>query len=306
MSQDLDNNAGGSFAVFSGQAPKIDSQHASYQQVARAIGYLVEHQHGQPSLADLAAAVGLSEFHLQRSFSRWAGVSPKQFLQFLTKEHAKQLLQDNSVLESSLASGLSGSSRLHDLLVKWEGVTPGEIRKAGKGLEIHYGIHSTPFGYCLLAQSQRGICKLAFFDEEPQMLTLIDELNADWARAEIIEDHTAGVEVCAQIFAPFDQARDTSSVTTIHLLLQGSPFKLQVWEALLRVPPSSVCAYQHIAEAMNRPSAARAVASAIANNRIAYLIPCHRVIRSTGALSEYRWGQTRKAAIIAREQCIRH
>lgn len=309
MPQCSDNAIDRSFAHFSVNNVQTKAEHRNYQRVASAIDYLVEHQQSQPTLGDLSSAMGSSESHLQRLFSDWAGVSPKQFLQFLTKEYAKQLLKDETVLNASAGSGLSGPGRLHDLLLKWESVTPGEIRQAGQGMVIRYGVHSTPFGYCLLAHSERGICKLGFFDQQMQLTDLVSELKSDWRSARLIDDRAAGAELCAQIFAPLrtpgKRCREGSAAKPINLLLQGSPFKLQVWEALLRVPESSVCSYQNIAQAMHRPSATRAVASAIGANRIAYLIPCHRVIRSTGALSQYRWGASRKAAMIACEQRVK-
>ncbi len=273
--------------------------HRHYHTVAKAIRYLNEHQLKQPSLKELAAAVNMSEFHLQRTFTEWAGVSPKQFLLYLTKENSKKVLKEYSVMQSALKSGLSGSSRLHDLFISYESITPGEYKNNGKGLQIHYGIHSCLFGFCLIAATSRGLCKLAFFDDELESDMYIAELREEWKGANLHFDDEQTGEYFKRIFLT-----DCSQDKPIHLLLKGTPFKLQVWQALLKLPEGQLATYSHIADAMNQPKAVRAVASAIASNPIAYLIPCHRVIRNTGVLNEYRWGKERKAAMIAREQSV--
>lgn len=275
---------------------KQTDSHAHYEKVEQAIRYIVDHHLQQPSLKELADAVGMSEFHFQRMFTQWAGVSPKQFLQYLTKEHAKQALRTSSVLDAALASGLSGSSRLHDLFITYESVTPGEYRSWGNGIQIDYGVHSCQFGYCFLAVTQRGICKLAFFDTDQELSILIKELHNEWKNAVIREAVSVTQKTLDLIF---NQSHQTGR---LHMLLKGTPFRVQVWQALLNIPEGKLASYQHIAESIGKPSSARAVASAIANNQIGYLIPCHRVIRGTGALSEYRWGKIRKAALIGWEK----
>jgi len=287
--------------------PAVSSGHANYQRIAKAIEFLVTEQQSQPSLKQLAAYVGISEHHLQRTFSDWAGVSPKQFLQYLTKEYAKQQLKQQAVMPSALAVGLSGSSRLHDLLIHCEGVTPGEYRSAGRGLDIRYGVHNSPFGYCFIALTPRGLCKLSFFDQTEHNDTAtefeqtLSELKQEWPNARIEENRAATLDVAQRVF-PSELSRTSVDAAPLKLFLKGSPFQLQVWEALLKVPPGNMRSYQHIADAMGKPSAVRAVASAIARNPLAYLIPCHRVIRSTGVFNNYRWGTDRKTAMLGWEQ----
>lgn len=292
-------------------SPSLEQAHSHYAMVARVIEYLVEHHTLQPSLAELAAFVGVGEHHLQRVFSQWAGVSPKQFLKCLTVEYAKGQLQRLPVLESALASGLSGSGRLHDLFISCESVTPGEYKSGGRGLTIEYGSAPTPFGFGFVARCERGVCKLAFFDEPVVLPRLYSELKKSWPNATLINNPLAGTEVCNTIFQSVkNNVNDTGSAVhgagagSIHLLLKGTPFRLQVWQALLALPEGHLTSYQQVAESMGRPNSVRAVASAIANNDIGLLIPCHRVIRSTGALSEYRWGKVRKQALIGWEHTL--
>lgn len=273
-------------------------QQENYQRVARAIHYLNEHQQAQPSLSELASYIGVSEFHLQRIFSEWAGVSPKQFLQFLTKENAKRLLRESSVLDAALACGLSGSGRLHDLMIKAERVTPGEYRSRGQGLQIVYGSCPSPFGYCFIAANHRGVCKLAFFDSPVGEAALLAELQDEWAAAELQRDDSQVAAIYQSMFA----AKSAGKPLTV--LLKGTEFQMKVWEALLAIPLGEVCSYQQLAESMGMPSSTRAVASAIARNNIAYLIPCHRVIRGSGEFSQYRWGGERKQAMLLREHSL--
>ena len=275
---------------------KLSPEHKHYQSIARAIRFLVENRKEQPSLKDVSAALNMSEYHLQRQFTKWAGVSPKQFLQYLSKEHAKQQLRHSSVMEAAWDSGLSGASRLHDLLITHESITPGEYKKHGAGLCISYGIHSSPFGYCFIAVTDRGVCKLSFFDQFDQYDVLLAELTSEWSKATIKFDERATSESFAKIFS-----KANSEMSNIHLVLKATPFRLLVWEALLKIPDGSLISYQQVANSINKPTAVRAVASAIANNRIGYLIPCHRVIRESGALGGYRWGIERKIAIIGSE-----
>ena len=282
-------------SIQSSNSDKVEASH-HYRQITKAIEYLATHREQQPDLDELAAHVGMSPHHLQRVFSAWAGVSPKRFMQFLTKEHAKQMLRQHSVMDTALAAGLSGTSRLHDLMVTCEGMTPGEYQKYGQGLVIYYGVHASPFGQCLLASTDRGICKLAFFDQSDEQAVLESELHSEWASAEIIRDDNRTQSLLTTIFSnnPLDKK-------PLHLLLKGSPFQLKVWEALLAIPPGQLVAYNQVAEAAGSPAAVRAVSSAIARNNIGFLIPCHRVIRQSGELGGYRWGASRKQAMIGWE-----
>lgn len=272
----------------------------TYNKVAKAIQFFVENQASQPGLKDISAYLHLSEYHLQRLFSDWVGVSPKQFLQFLTKESAKVQLARHSVVDASYRAGLSGSGRLHDLLLRWEGVTPGEYKTKGAGLDIIYGHGPSPFGCCFIAQTKRGICQLAFYDADDQFSFYEDELKASWCGAKLIRDDEAAKQSLYSIFPQGDSFVEGGQ-KTLRLLMKGTPFQVKVWEALLTVPEGQVCTYQDIANGIGSPSSVRAVASAIARNNIGFLIPCHRVIRSTGAFSNYRWGVERKMAMIGWE-----
>lgn len=278
---------------------EIIEDHANYMIISKAIDYLISHQTNQPSLNELANFCNLSEFHFQRIFTNWAGISPKLFLSFLTKENAKKKLREFSVLQTSIENGLSGSSRLHDLFITHESVTPGEYKTWGKGLEIAYGIHSCPFGFCFIAVTKRGLCKLAFFDQLIQSNNYINELVNDWQFADIHENSSKSQSYFNQIFGEVSEQQKP-----LHILLKGTPFRLQVWQALLAIPEGYLATYSQIAKSINNTDAVRAVASAIANNPIAYLIPCHRVIRNTGLINEYRWGKNRKAMMIGLEQAM--
>lgn len=274
-------------------------QSTDYARVERAIGFLAERIEEQPKLADVAGAVGLSPHRTQRLFRRWAGVSPKRFLEFLTVEHAKTLLERSaSVLDASLAVGLSGPSRLHDHFVKLEAMSPGEFKGAGKGLEIVCGVHDSPFGRVFVAASARGVCRLAFVREggstEEEAANLA-ELRRAWPGAEIARDPVRSGEWAERIFG---QARERDEIL---IRVTGTNFQLAVWKALLAIPPGSLVSYQAVAAAAGRPEAIRAVGRAIGANPVAYLIPCHRVIRKTGALGGYRWGAVRKQALLAWE-----
>lgn len=268
-----------------------------YARIERAIELLDERRREQPSLGALAASLGLSEGHLQRTFSRWAGVSPKRFLQFLTKEHAKALLREGrDLLDVAYEAGLSGPGRLHDLLVAAEAVTPGEYKQRGRGLHIAYGFHPSPFGECLLAVTERGICGLAFAAAGERQAALAD-LRRRWAEAELREEPARTGPLVAEVFAPF-LGRGPAP---LHLLIRGTNFQLQVWEALLRIPPGHAVSYQEVAAWIGAPRAARAVGQAVGENPIAFLIPCHRVIRRVGGFGGYRWGAARKRALLAWE-----
>jgi AraC family transcriptional regulator of adaptative response/methylated-DNA-[protein]-cysteine methyltransferase len=285
--------------------PNTTQAAADYALVAAAIEYLETHHTTQPDLDQLAATLGLSASHLQRVFRRWAGISPKRFLQFLTVEHAKELLaQSHSVLDAAYDAGLSSPSRLHDLFVTVEAMTPGEFKDGGAGLTITYGFHASQFGECLVATTARGLCALSFVGDGGQPAE-VATLAARWPKAALVHDAQATAPVAAQIFAPL--AADSHNGATpasrapIRLLLAGTNFQLKVWEALLRVPPGQVTTYADVAEAVGQPAASRAVGSAVGANPVAFLIPCHRVIRKTGVIKDYRWGSTRKKAILGWE-----
>ncbi len=270
-----------------------------YYRIAQAIEFIQAHQQEQPSLSAIAHHLHLSEAHLQRLFSRWVGVSPKRFLQCLTLEYAKrQLTSRPSLGQLSLAAGLSSASRLHDLFVTLEAMTPGEYRAGGAGLTLHYGIHPTSLGDVLIATTPRGVCHLQFLDG-PQRTAALPTLQAQWPQATLMADSARSQAVCDRL----QQAlAGTASVSKpLPLLVQGTNFQIQVWRALLNLPFGDLTTYQAIADAIGNPKAVRAVGSAIGANPVAFFIPCHRVIRSTGALGGYRWGLTRKATLLAWE-----
>jgi len=266
---------------------------ADYARVEQTIRYIETNAHRQPDLKELAAHVGLSEYHFQRLFTRWAGISPKRFLQFLTREHAKALLaRSANLLEATYASGLSGPGRLHDLFVQTEAVTPGEYKSKGAGVEIAYAFHPSPFGECLLALTSRGICFLAFVDNTHS--SALEELIRSWPNARLNESPSRTAPILQQIFSP-------NSPVPISVHLRGTNFQIKVWEALLRLPPGELTTYQGLADQLCSPTAARAVGNALAQNPLPYLIPCHRVLQKTGYFGNYRYGSSRKKAILGWE-----
>lgn len=268
-----------------------------YHRVEQAIRYVEDHYLEQPSLKEIAQSVGLSEYYFHRLFSRWVGISPKRFMQFLTKEQAKQLLMNSQdILSATYQSGLSGPGRLHDLFVTCEAVTPGEYKGRGQGVKIYYGFHPTPFGECLIASTQRGVCNL-MFRQEGDRNAAIAELRALWLAAEIIHDPERTRTAAEEILNLF-QLR---SITPLHLHLRGTNFQIKVWEALLKIPSGSVVSYEDIAISIGSPGGSRAVGNAVARNPIPVLIPCHRVIRKSGEFGDYRWGSTRKKAMLGWE-----
>jgi AraC family transcriptional regulator of adaptative response/methylated-DNA-[protein]-cysteine methyltransferase len=272
-----------------------------YERIEAAIRFLQEHRLEQPTLAEVAEHVGLSPQHAQRVFKRWAGVSPKRFVQHLTLEHAKRLLAESqSVLETTFAVGLSGPGRLHDLAVALEAATPGELKSGGEGVQIAWGVHSSPFGPCQLAVTDRGICWLAFLPDRAQ--DALEQLQATWPRAALREEPRRTGSVAAELFA---SPLRGDAAGTLRLLVRGTNFQVQVWRALLRIPPGAVASYSQLAGLLGRPRATRAVASAVAANPISLLIPCHRVLRTTGHLGGYRWGLDRKRALLAWESGAR-
>jgi AraC family transcriptional regulator, regulatory protein of adaptative response / methylated-DNA-[protein]-cysteine methyltransferase len=264
-----------------------------YLLIEQAINYLEANYQRQPELAEIAQAVGLSEFHFQRLFTRWAGISPKRFLQFLTKEGAKELLRRSSVLETTYELGLSSPGRLHDLLVNTEAVTPGEYRARGEGLEISYGFHETPFDQVLIGLTSRGICHLGFVDKSAQVS--LDRLRAEWPFAHLRQDPGSTSRYVDPIFGL------EPAGMSIPLYLNGTNFQIKVWEALLHIPTGNVTTYEAIATAIGRPRAVRAVGTAVGHNPVAYLIPCHRVIRKIGEFGNYFYGTARKKALLGWE-----
>ncbi len=268
------------------------SQH--YKLIEQAIQYIENNVQSQPELEEIAAAVGLSEYHFQRLFTNWTGVSPKRFMQFLTKEHAKQLLsQSENLLETTHKVGLSSLGRLHDLFINTEAVTPGEYKSGGAGLTIRYGIHPSPFGKILIATTERGICNLSFVDASEGKA--IDNLVLDWQQAEMIEDYKSTAPLVTRIFSGL------TIDSPLKLHLRGTNFQIKVWEALLNIPSGALTTYEHIAAQVGNPKAVRAVGTAVGHNPIAYLIPCHRVIRKSGDFGNYLYGSARKKVILARE-----
>jgi len=280
---------------------------SDYSRIEAAIRFIDDNLPEQPGLDAVAASVGLSPFHFQRLFRRWAGVSPKRFLEVLTVAHAKRLLAESrSVLDAALDVGLSSPGRLHDHFVSIEAVTPGEFKTRGAGLAIRYGVHESPFGRALLATTDRGICALSFVGDDGGA-SEIEALRATWSGARVTRDTAETRAIAAAIFGGPRATNSRTRTATRRsadrwpLLVMGTNFQVQVWRALLRIPEGSVVSYEHVGRLASHAGASRAVGSAIGANRIAYLIPCHRVIRSVGATGDYRWGAARKRALLAWE-----
>ena len=270
-------------------------QARQYEMVARAITFIRSNARRQPSLKDISDSIGLSEYHLQRLFSEWAGISPKRFLQFVTKEYAKDALRrSGDLLATTLGAGLSSPGRLHDLLVTCEAMSPGEIKSLAAGLQIRYGDVSSPFGNALIAWTQRGICHLGFVEQDG-LAEALTCLKQDWPAASFVHDQQGALQLEAEIFSA------KSSTQPLHLLLRGTNFQIKVWEALIAIAPGEVVSYSQLGHKMGLPKARRSIGTAIGKNNIALLIPCHRVIRETGETGSYRWGSDRKAALLAWE-----
>ena len=271
--------------------------HTDYTRVEQAIQFLEENWKDQPSLETIANHIHLSPFHFERLFKRWAGVTPKQFLHFLTLHHAKDMLRDaRSVLETAYESGLSSGSRLHDMFIKIEGATPGEFKEGGANLTIRYGFHETMFGECFLAMTPRGICSMSF-NQPNEREAVVAELQAHWPKAHLVATQDEIVPIIDQLVTTDDEA----GRTPVQLHIKGTNFQLQVWQALLKIPAGQIVSYEDLALSMNRPKATRAVSSAVAKNPVGYLIPCHRVIRKSGLFGKYHWGTARKKAMIGWE-----
>ena len=280
-------------------APRADRNTADYHRIERAIRYLDGAAPVRPSLDQVAKHVGMSPFHFQRLFTRWAGISPKRFSQVLALEYAKERLRDSrNMIDATYDAGLSSGGRLHDLFVTLEAVTPGEFRENGSGLRISAGFHESPFGEALVATTDRGLCGLTFHERNRR--AALRDLQARWPMATIEEQPKVTAPVAARVFSALD-IRDPESVVPLGLLVRGTNFQVKVWRALLQIPVGTVATYEDIARAVGSPSAVRAVGTAIGRNPVAFLIPCHRVIRTTGALGGYRWGLPRKRAMLAWE-----
>ncbi len=272
-----------------------DLKNRNYQRIALAIDYINENFKNQPSLDDIAAAIGISHFHFQRLFKEWAGVSPKKFIQYLSIGYAKNLLKNEGVtlLDAAHETGLSGTSRLHDLFINIEGMTPGEFKNGGEKLTINYRFAETPFGKIIVASTSKGVCHISF--EEDENIALSD-LSKRFPRAKYHQMLDKFQRDALLIFQD-----DWQQLDRIRLHLKGTDFQLKVWETLLTIPMGELTTYGSIARIINKPKASRAVGTAIGNNPVAFLIPCHRVIQKSGSLGGYMWGTTRKSAIIGWE-----
>ena len=270
----------------------------NYQRIEQAIQYLETNFQHQPDLDEVAEKVHLSPFHFQRIFTEWAGISPKRFLQFLTVDFLKTKLQESkNLVEAAELAGLSSQSRVYDLFTTLEAVTPQEYKQHGSGIRIDYGIHETPFGFCLLGATERGICWLSFIttDEDPKYE--LEKMKEYWHNSIFSQNNGLTNELMVRIFGH----QDTKTPNKLHLFVKGTNFQINVWQALLKIPMGNVTTYQEIARSIQNPKALQAVGSAVGSNHVAYLIPCHRVIRKDGVLGQYRWSAARKKSIIGWE-----
>jgi AraC family transcriptional regulator, regulatory protein of adaptative response / methylated-DNA-[protein]-cysteine methyltransferase len=272
-----------------------EKEKTNFDRVEEAIGYITTHFKNQPSLDEVAEKIHLSPYHFQRLFSDWAGVSPKKFLQYISVEHAKSILKDrrSSLFDAAFETGLSGTGRLHDLFINIEGMTPGEYKNGGENLSINYSYAESPFGDMLVASTSKGICHMAFADDEHEALAALQKIfpNAHYKQmVDLIQQN-----------ALYIFTKDWKNLDKIKLHLKGTPFQLKVWETLLKVPMGKLLAYGSVAEALHSPKASQAVGSAVGSNPVAFLIPCHRVIQSTGVIGKYHWGSNRKTAMIGWE-----
>jgi AraC family transcriptional regulator of adaptative response/methylated-DNA-[protein]-cysteine methyltransferase len=268
-----------------------------YARIEKAIQYLADNFHAQPGLKEMAKNVHMSEYHFQRLFRSWVGISPKRFLQFLTKEHAKTLLENSTnLLDVTYESGLSSPGRLHDLFVACEAVTPGEYKNRGKGLEIVYGYHPTPFGECMIAKTDRGICGLSFVQNDNRRPVLTNLRNR-WQNAKLAENPEATQSFVNRIFSPSGEKHSSPLL----VVLSGTNFQIKVWEALMKIPMGAVVSYEDVAAHIGMPKAARAVGNAVGSNPVSFVIPCHRVIRKTAEFGNYGGGVPRKMAMLGWE-----
>jgi len=282
-------------AFMATELDEIPGKKAAYHRMESALYILAENQHCPPSLAELARHCGLSEFHFQKMFKRWVGISPKRFSQYLSKEYIKTLLDEGiKPLDAGYQAGLSGPARLHDLFIHTEAISPAQYKARGQGMLIHYGFHESPFGNYLLAVTDKGICHLDFTDSSQQQ-TLFG-LSEQWPCSDLHRNESMTEPVHQRLFGKMSEQPEQISV-----LLKGTNFQIQVWQALLRIPYGQLCSYETLAQLAGRPAATRACASAIARNSIAWLIPCHRVIKKIGESGQYRWGAERKKIILGFE-----
>lgn len=271
----------------------------NFARVAEAIEYIIGNFREQPSLFEVAGQVNMSSYHFQRLFTEWAGVSPKKFLQYISVAHAKQILKEGkgTLFDAAFETGLSGTGRLHDLFIQLEGMTPGEYKTGGKGLAICFSFADTPFGEMLVASTRKGVCYMAFSDNREQVL---EELRHLFPHATYEHGITHFQRQALAVFSA-----DWNQLEAVKLHLKGTDFQLKVWETLLRIPMGGLATYGDIAGYLNHPKASRAVGTAVGDNPVAFLIPCHRVIRSTGALGGYHWGLIRKTAMIGWEAALK-
>lgn len=269
--------------------------HINYQRIERAIAYIHDNFKDQPSLEEIAAAIQVSPFHFQRIFTEWAGVSPKKFMQYTNLEYAKGMLRNrgSTLLDTAYETGLSGASRLHDLFVSIEGMTPGEYKNGGMGLQINYCFAASPFGKLLVASTHKGVCHMSFEEDEPRALIDLKTRFPGASHHRIIDKFQQDALIIFQ--------KDWTKLDQIKLHLIGTPFQIKIWECLLKIPFGSLATYSDIAKAIDKPEASRAVGTAIGANPVAYLIPCHRVIQASGKTGGYMWGTVRKSAIIGWE-----
>ncbi|TYC54170.1 methylated-DNA--[protein]-cysteine S-methyltransferase [Rhodobacterales bacterium] len=269
----------------------------NYKVVKKTLERITRDWRDQPSLEQLAREVGLQPIQLQRVFSRWAGLTPKQFLQAITLDHAKALLRDStSVLDTSFEVGLSGSSRLHDLFVTHEAMTPGDYRNRGAGLEIAYGFHPSPFGQVLVMATEKGLAGMGFADEGGEAEAL-EDMSRRWPAARFVSDPKGTARYARRVFDPAEWQQDQP----LNIVMIGTDFEIRVWQALLKIPMGRATTYSDVAEAVGKPSASRAVGTAVGRNPISFVVPCHRVLAKGGSLGGYHWGLTRKRAILGWE-----
>lgn len=272
-----------------------EKEKTNYDRIEQAIGYINAHFKSQPGLDEVAEKIHLSPYHFQRLFTDWAGVSPKKFLQYISIEHAKNILKERkaSLFDAAFETGLSGTSRLHDLFINIEGMTPGEYKDGGENLLINYSFAESPFGNILVASTSKGICHMAFADDENETLKGLQKKFPSAHYKQMVD--------LIQQNALYIFTHDWKDLDQIKLHLKGTAFQIKVWEALLRIPMGQLSTYGNIAEQLHSPKASQAVGSAVGSNPVAFLIPCHRVIQSTGVVGEYHWGSIRKTAMIGWE-----
>ncbi len=276
-----------------------------YTKIRDAIQYLVENQSRQPRLDEVAAEVQMSEYHFQRMFSQWAGVSPKQFLKYLTVNSLKKSLREHSSLsEATHEAGLSSTSRLHDLFVSMEACTPAEYRSGGAGLMFKYGFAASVFGDCFVAGNDRGIAAISFADENRDQV--LGEFTEMWPNAGLIENEDFAMSTVQKLNRLFDPMFRKEPTPRFNVLVRGTPFQIKIWEALLSIPAGEVVTYGQLANAVGNPKASRAVGSAVGSNPVSWLIPCHRVIRQEGIIGNYHWDPLRKTAMLGLERSMYH